>query len=1257
MTKKETPLEREITNSSVSEKESLLKSTEEDIDNLKKELLDLGKESTDFLRKKEELFLKRKELLRKKTDLEEDLQKVLQKESEVKAQERSIEEKEKQESDPEKRREIEKSRWEVEDKRRAVEDERWEWDKKIEEITSEIRAVEEDLNYYQRVKKEENITEGKKELSRLIEAKQKEINSLKEDILSLKKKERMVEVQEKERVRKEEEEKQRAEQERKQKEIQEKKKMEEEKIRLEKEKSKEENKRKKLQSLYELAVSEYEKESFGPAKEKFAQVIEEFGPFEKAGLFGSLFGKEKPLPQKAEEYLKKMEDNERKKEAEEVKKEQDLVKQIREAAKKYKREKEKEASKREPAPKKKQRIVTQKEKEDILPETENLHKEIERIKDKRRNVEKSIQDVLLRRTEVLEEKETLVSEHKQKKEDLASVLEKEKEVEKREKETERQGRLAGNVEEEKQAEKERWAVEEERKQTKELRWNKEEEVKKAEEELKAKEKEFQNIESEREALERNLGVMTVEIEEKKDEIKDVTKKLEEEKKTREKYEKDVKDLYQRALENINSEKLDVALHQLRSVEKKRGNLLPSCTKQIKELEKKIASKKKEEEIEKVREEEETKKREADKERLAVEQVRAEAKKREEVSKAAREKQEESDRATKEDEMKIKKEIDEKELFERAEKNYKDNKKEISIHQFRSVEKAKGKLSSEAEKRIKTIEKEIGKDEKGTTYEVRRNGGGLSEKIARVKAYFQGSQFAGELFTATRYPIVGVDISDHSIEVLHLNKQRVTLAYGRSVMEEGVVQNGEILNPKKLKELIKETLKNTKPMPLETQKGVKIKAIISLPESRVFIRQFRINGGGNVMEKIKERMTETIPLPIDELYFNYHFISSPKNGKTSVLCIAVQKVIVQKYIELLKSADIDPVAFDVESSSLGRALIIDVKNSKDMEIAEEERNEMIVDIGARTTVLSVFCNSSLSLSVSLPYGGSYFSSKVAEELGLAKEEAEKKKQKVGFNEDLLPILSKQADKIIKEIKDAEKYYKREFKQEVGKIILAGGSSLLPGILDYFKSVLGERVELGDPLIKIEGRKVLQGKESILFANVIGLALRGTGKDPVKEGINLLPEEMKVKERKTQQEKQRSVLLIAVFITISGLMLLALSIYYLVYLPVPPPLIPLKDRILVMMDQGERVEENMFVIGMREEDEEGLPVYRGPGEDNEVVGRVFFGESYLMLQRMGSWYSIDLGDGTSGWIPMSYSFERETEIVDTDEEHQEEQQQEE
>jgi type IV pilus assembly protein PilM len=622
-----------------------------------------------------------------------------------------------------------------------------------------------------------------------------------------------------------------------------------------------------------------------------------------------------------------------------------------------------------------------------------------------------------------------------------------------------------------------------------------------------------------------------------------------------------------------------------------------------------------------------------------------------------------------------KEVEEKKKAEEKEKKEK-QKKEKKQQGSEKIKQAEQEKKQQEQKEKQKVEQEKKEDEKKKAEakkkeqeKIKRDKEEHKKKIAREekrkdiakklkigRASLKGNRFLKDFFAATRYLLLGVDISDHSIEVLLLDKDGAVASYGRSILEDGVVNNGDILNQKKLSEALKKTLEGTKPHPLNIpehtteKKKVRFakkehKAIVSLPESKIYTQVFKFKNKSDIYKRVKDELAKTLPFEKEEFYWDFTEVSTREGVK--VVCVAVLQDVADSYIHFFKSTNIDPVAFEVEGESIGRALLPLKKikrvtkkrklfkkkerEKENDEVMADNKSRMIIDLGARSTMIDIFNEEAvLVVSVPLPYAGNYFTNKVAEKLNISKQEANKVKEEEGFNKNgkTYEILKPHGEKIIKEIEAANRYYEREFGSKVKEIVLAGGTALLPGITEFFQErVKNISVKVGDPLKKINDFGMLNQKEKILYSNVIGLGLRSLKKDPIETGINLLPEEVRNQARKSQQETHRSVLLVAIFIVIAGFLLLGLSIYYLVYLPVPAPMQPLKNRILLIIDDKKVETVDVAFIA---DDLEGVVIYSGPGEESDVVGSAFSGEFYQATGQRAGWVRVKISEDEEGWI---------------------------
>ena len=414
----------------------------------------------------------------------------------------------------------------------------------------------------------------------------------------------------------------------------------------------------------------------------------------------------------------------------------------------------------------------------------------------------------------------------------------------------------------------------------------------------------------------------------------------------------------------------------------------------------------------------------------------------------------------------------------------------------------------------------------------------SSKKQKILGSFFSLRKIAESFRQVFFPlpIIGLDISNYSIKLLYLNKEKklVTL---RQVLKPGVLIDGKIKNAKLFSKTLASLLNEAWFPIFEPRKGWITKAVVSLPESAVYSFIFRLETSGtSLIDKVKEKLEETLPFSLDEIYWDYA-VQEDSFGNVKIVCVAAERDVVDSLVYLLRANGIQPVVLDTEMFSIRRALLLQLPSKEKVGV---------LDIGAYVTSFNIFDkNGSIGLSTSMPYGGYSFQTKISNFLKIPIEKAGEVIIKKGFKESpTKEILKEELEKIINEIREAIRYYREVSNENIKRIILTGGGASIAGIIEIFKERFSPiKIETINPFSKIRTEKPLSLKESLLFTPGLGLALRAASKNPARGGINLLPEKLKKKEIESRSAHIKKRTLIRIIIGILIILFLIFALYFL------------------------------------------------------------------------------------------------------------------
>lgn len=233
----------------------------------------------------------------------------------------------------------------------------------------------------------------------------------------------------------------------------------------------------------------------------------------------------------------------------------------------------------------------------------------------------------------------------------------------------------------------------------------------------------------------------------------------------------------------------------------------------------------------------------------------------------------------------------------------------------------------------------------------------------------------------------------------------------------------------------------------------------------------------------------IPFNVKDVVLDCQILEEKKEeGKIHVLIVAAKKEVIDHHLSLLQEAGIDVGLLDVDTFAAVNAFEHFLGNPP------PEKYHALLDLGAKTTNLSILHSTTTLFSRDIPIGGSDFTKAISEKLNLEIDAAEMLKCSGTKSEaELLALIGSPLENLTGEIKLSFDYFENQYDKRVERIYLAGGSSRFPGILKYLQKGFNVEALSWNPLegIVVPSEsllsKVRRSQESLAVA--VGLALRG------------------------------------------------------------------------------------------------------------------------------------------------------------------------
>tara|TARA_B100000780_G_scaffold29454_1_gene18674 strand:- start:63 stop:1193 length:1131 start_codon:yes stop_codon:yes gene_type:complete len=316
-------------------------------------------------------------------------------------------------------------------------------------------------------------------------------------------------------------------------------------------------------------------------------------------------------------------------------------------------------------------------------------------------------------------------------------------------------------------------------------------------------------------------------------------------------------------------------------------------------------------------------------------------------------------------------------------------------------------------------------------------------------------------------ILGVDISSAAIKLVEIEtrgEQFNVIAYGVEALPEGVVFDREIVDVKKIAEVLTAVYKKSGARSRNVAVAVSGSSVISnyidLPSSLT---------SKQMEARVQLEADTIIPFPLDEINLDFAVVGQNVFNKDQVRVqvVACQRDYVDRRKEVVELAGLKPVVVDVETFAFARAyqtlINAEYKNPQEKQGAIQKDDVVaIIDIGATQFTFLVLSNQTIIYSVEQPFGGRQLTEDIQRHYNLTWAEAGRAKRKGGLDADYAESMLQPFKNLLIEhlSRCIQVFYSSTETNKIDKLVLSGGVSKTDGLKDQIAEALSIPTDVVD-----------------------------------------------------------------------------------------------------------------------------------------------------------------------------------------------------
>lgn len=339
-------------------------------------------------------------------------------------------------------------------------------------------------------------------------------------------------------------------------------------------------------------------------------------------------------------------------------------------------------------------------------------------------------------------------------------------------------------------------------------------------------------------------------------------------------------------------------------------------------------------------------------------------------------------------------------------------------------------------------------------------------------------------------LIGVDFSNSVIKVAQIYWGRggdKVVGYTKKRMPKGLIKDYLISDEGAFKNFFKEVVESTEGV----LQGRKL--AVGVPEAKVFTRVLEIPlmNESEAGETVKWEAESNIPISIEDVYYDWQILEKKKKTMR-VLVMATPVKIIDNYLSVFSQAGYKVAYFEPQSVANGRSVLK----------FDQKGLSLLVDIGLEFSNFAVYEDGAPVFVTNSSVCGKVFTDAAVKHLGTSFAKAESYKIKTGLGrnkkekEESAKIFASVLANLTQDIEKTVNFFRENIqeeskKEEISKIILAGGGSNLKGLKAYLSHELNMEVRRSNSWTNFDFKgdiPLISKDEAQSFTTVIGLSLR-------------------------------------------------------------------------------------------------------------------------------------------------------------------------